>query len=48
MNYKTIISAVVGGFVGWKVAERFSSGTLVEVGGAVVGGVVGVYVGQKL
>ena len=48
MNIKTILLAVGGGFVGWKVGERVAPGTLGEVGGAVAGALVGYYVGKKV
>lgn len=46
-NIKTIVGIALGGFVGWKVGERFG-GTLAEVGGAVVGAGAGYYVAKKL
>lgn len=48
MNIKTIAGLVLGGYVGWKVGERVSSGPVAEFGGAAVGAAVGYWVSKKV
>jgi hypothetical protein len=45
---KNIVAMTVGGFVGWKIGERVSPGTLGEVGGAVAGAAAGFMIAKKL
>ncbi len=47
MNLKTILFVAGGGFVGWKLGDRFVPGTVGEVGGAVVGAGVGYFLSKK-
>lgn len=48
MKLKTLLFAVGGGVIGWKVGERVSPGLAGEGLGALVGAGVGYWVGKKI
>ncbi len=48
MNIKQIAVTALGGFLGYKAGEKFSSSEIAKWGGAAAGAYVGHVVGKKI